>query len=567
MSSIILPGVLDHGLIASGTQSLASADVLERSRARARDIYNGLTVKQRAMVTDPNPWISACCSRRSGKSYMGSSTSLIVGEANPDSIVLLISLTLKTLKRNYWFGSRSGLPFLDRKYGLGMEFNSSELRWQHQNGSIGYLLGAEDRNALEYIRGIEADLYIIDECKSFPPAILEELITDILAPQRISRRARVMMIGTPGSIFAGPFWQATCKDAVHSEDDDPQKGQPYLVPYGEDDPWGRERKYLWSFHTWGMQDNEKMPHQWQEALDLKKLKGWSDDHPTWQREYLGRWIATAEGLVYRYSQFKHTTMPDGSPRVNWRPEFSDGNILGLPADKGPWHLVMGMDVGYEDPLAITVAAWSETCGELRHIHDVKMPHLLVDEAVSLLQEQIDRFGRPELIAVDTGGSMAKSFAETLIQRYGLPVVAAKKTEKFDYIELMNSDFAMGRIKIIPGSNLEEQLESVQFDLSKGAREELAHKGKLKEDPACPNDVTDAFLYMWRECHHHFSKAPGDTGPPVGSIEWWEEREKKAYSAACTQAQLDKKRSDEGRKHMLTRENLPFGLPPGFIYKG
>lgn len=549
-----LLGVLDAGLIRAGGSIKSEKEILKASEDRAKEIFGGLARVQQQMILDDNPWVSALCPRRVGKSFMASSAALITGEANPGSMVLIISLTLKALKRNFWHGSRSGIPFLDRKHGLGLEFNSTELRWQHQNGSVGYLLGAEDRQAIEYIRGMEADLYIIDECKSFPPAILDELITDVLAPQRISRKGRVMMIGTPGSIFAGPFWQATCTDAVNEDESHKDYGRPWLVPYGKDDPYGRPRKFLWSFHHWSLRDNEHMPHQWQEALDLKEQRGWNDDHPTWQREYLGRWIPAAEGLVYSYLDIKR----QNEAKVTWKPHRTDANPTGLPQEDGPWHLVMGLDVGYHDPTSIVVAAWSETTGQLRHVHDEKHQHLLIDQVVDLIHLQIERFGRPEVIAVDTGGAMAKNFFETLLQRYGLPVVQAKKQEKNDYIELLNSDFLMGRIRIIPGTDLEDQLSSVQWDLAKGSKADLAHRNKLVEDKACPNDVTDAFLYVWRECYHHFAKAKPKEAATPGSFDWWVEREEAAKARARAQVTAELKAKAEGRSGMLTRDNLPFG---------
>jgi hypothetical protein len=538
----------DAALIAAGAATSNSQELSARSRQRSIDLFNDLALPQRGPILDPNPLVSVLCPRRAGKTFMTSVAALMTGEANPGSITLIMSLTLKALKRNYWLGSRSGLPYLNQKYGLGLTFNSSELRWQHENGSIGYLLGAEDRTQMEYIRGIEADLYIVDECKSFAPSILDELIRDIILPQRISRRGRLMLIGTPGHIFAGPFWEATCPEARSEPTDEFPKGRPFSVPHDQDDPYGRPRRHLWSAHSWSLQDNEKMAHQWSEALDLKAMKEWADDNPTWLREYMGRWTNTHDGLVYNYVE--HRSTPE---KVNWTPNPTEANPTGLPQDKGPWHLVMGLDLGYEDPTALVVGAWSSSHPELRHIHDEKHPHLLVPDVIDLVQRNIARFGMPETIAVDTGGSMGKSFAETLSRLYGLPVVAAKKQEKFEYIELLNGDFSTGRVKIRAGTALEEQLMSVQFDLSDGAKAELAHKGRLREDPSCPNDVSDAFLYMWRECHHHFAKQSPDQ-PRPGSLEWWEKREAAAYQAACRQHSVDEHNKGRG----LVRETVPFG---------
>ena len=43
--------------------------------------------------------------------------------------------------------------------------------------------------------------------------------------------------------------------------------------------------------TWNIRDNEAKPAQWANALATKRRRGWSDDHPTWRREYLGEWVA------------------------------------------------------------------------------------------------------------------------------------------------------------------------------------------------------------------------------------------------------------------------------------
>src|SRR5262249_1832161 len=112
--------------------------------SRAKAILKSLTPAQRALIVDPAPHVSGLCPRRAGKSYAGAAAALITGEAKPGSISLIISLNLKQLKRIYWSGGPSGLFTLNRKFDLGLEFNKTECRWEHQNGSIGYLLGTSD---------------------------------------------------------------------------------------------------------------------------------------------------------------------------------------------------------------------------------------------------------------------------------------------------------------------------------------------------------------------------------------------------------------------------------------
>lgn len=535
--------VLGEALKAQGAENASWEDVCRRSRERAIAIYDNLAPKHQDVVLDPGPWISLLGCRRSGKTYLESSMALMTGEANPGSIVIIGSLTLKQLRKNFWFGAPSGIPAIAKKFGLNIRTNSSELRWEHENGSIGYLLQGETKEALEYWRGLEADLYLIDECKSFAPGVLESLIDDIISPQRMSRRGRVVLAGTPGTVFVGPFWQSTypgaCpakdvsyreeKEAVQDEALVAKKNIWYNVPFGTQDPWGRSSHKFWSAHKLSIQDNIKMPHQWEEAVAFKDRKQWADDHPTWRREYLGEWINTAEGLVYRYLHEK------AGGRVTWEPRRTEENPTGLPKELGPWHLVFGLDLGFEDPTALVVAAWSESVREVRHVHDESHQHLTPEQVLGLLAETAQRFGTPEMVVADAAG-LGKMIVAWFEER-GIPIVKADKADKNDHIELINAEFASGNIKVIERTTLEEQLSSVQWDLSDGKKEELSKRGRLFEDKACPNDVTDAFLYLLRYCYHGFATPPAEKSEP-GSDEWFAERERNAFKKAAERVRND-----------------------------
>jgi hypothetical protein len=471
--------------------------------------------KQHGLIVDGSPYSSAICPRRAGKSYAGAATALITGEAKPDTISIIISLNLKQLRRLYWSGAPSGLFTLNRKYGLNLEWNNSMLRWDHQNGSMGYLMGAEDDDQLEVLRGMEADLYLLDECKSFVPSRLERALTEIIAPQRATRQGRVILIGTPGSILSGPFYEATCPKAV----DD--LGRRTSVDFGTKDIHGRDvvKDRLWSRHSWTLQDNTARAHQWDEALLTKAKARWTDDDPIWRREYLGEWTAGGDGTVYLYGNEK------AKGTVTWTPDAHKDNPTGLPDDLGPWRLVGGLDIGFEDRTALVVAGYSAKAGELRHVWDFSKAHMVVDDVADLLAEAQAKFGPIEKFFADTGG-LGKMVVESLT-RMGFPIEAAEKREKFDFIELLNSAFTRGEVKVIEGTVLEQQLLTNAWNLEKGTREELARQGRLREDDAIPNDSADAFLYLYRGSMHRFGFTPKAAGPPPGTREWvtaWEKRQ-------------------------------------------
>lgn len=526
-----------------------SAEVIARCRNRAKAMLANLrkyNPKQAELVLDPSPHIAGICPRRAGKSYAGASAALIQGEAKPGSISIIISLNLKQLRRLYWKGGASGLFTLDKQFKLNLTFSSTALMWEHENGSIGYLLGAEDDDQLEVIRGLEADLYLIDECKSFHPSVLNTLIDDIIDPQLNTRRARLILIGTPGFIASGPFYQATCPEAKDEEH------RPYLVKYGEKDPWGRtpQEDLLWSLHSWTLQENTAKPHQWTEALKKKRAKKWADDSPVWRREYLGHWTAGGSGMVFRYGAEKSTG------KVTWQPQITDDNPSGLPAEGAPWRFIAGMDFGYEAPTALVVAAYSSKLKQLRHVADYSRRHLLPPDIEDLLNEAQEKYGRFERIFAD-----AANLGITLVKHLearGFPIEKSEKREKLDHIELVNGSFSRGEIKIIPGSILERQLLTVAWALGDEDEDEildLARRGKLKEDDAIPNDSTDAFLYMYRGSLHHFVQTEEEEEPdpesPEGIAKWEREQLKKARDSFKTK-----------KDHRLGSNG--FDRAPGFV---
>lgn len=517
----------------------------ERWNERANAIYSGLHGPQRVILDSVEAgykYLGIRCPRRSGKSFALSSLALWYGEKFPNSRILIISLTLKSTIDNFWAAAPGGLFAQNDKYHLDIKWNNSRYSWLHENGSRGHLQGAETVADIERIRGAlaEADIAIVDECKSFSPDLLAQLIRDVLSPGLLTRDGTLILSGTPGSIPVGMFYEATSPSArTDGNCPDCKKPHPTCVPVGEEmderfdcirasaakdeDHPGVDA--LYRLHSWELKDNLASPGAWKRALSDKMRNQWADDHPAWRREYLGEWVTDATDLVYAYAA--HKDKPDF---VTWQPQRSKGNPAGLPQDLGPWRYVLGIDLGFVDDSALVLCAYSEQTKQLRHVYDYKSPGLTIDEFITEVYEVIDRFGRPDAIVADVAGGGSKMLIETLNQRYGLGVEAAKKTEKQDHIELLNSDFAAGSIKIIPGSDLAHELCGLQWDLSKDSKVILARTGRLREDPQCPNHLSDALLYLYRYSYHFWSAAPENHVEPHTEA-WWRKLEAEAVERA------------------------------------
>jgi len=154
-------------------------------------------------------------------------------------------------------------------------------------------------------------------------------------------------------------------------------------------------------------------------------------------------------------------------------------------------------------------------------------------------ECIETFGMPEAIVADTGGAGAKILIETINARYGLGIIPAEKKDKQAFIELVNSDFHAGHIKIQAGTDLAHELGGLQWDLSRNSKLILARTGRLVEDPNCPNHLTDALLYLYRYSYHFWSEVPA-RGPEKGSREWIKQMERDMEQQVIDRRKLEKR---------------------------
>lgn len=474
-------------------------DAKSTHRQRAAAIYDSLIPHAKSVIDDPAQFKSVRAPRRSSKSYTETGYGLILGESTPGTRVLVIGLTLKSAKENFWNSAPGGVQAFDTRFQLGLTFSYQDISWKHQNGSIGFLAGAGSADDLEKLRGskVEADLIIIDECKSFSPDRLRELITEILMPGLMTRGGTLLLAGTPGSICSGVFYEATCP-ASQFKDKSPTcipwslRDSPALAAYvskGDEDDETR-----WSHHNWTIQDNTSNPKQWARALKIKKMNGWDDDHPTWRREFLAEWVEDSSEMVYSYLANR------GSGKCSWVPE-----VVG-PQPGDDWSYLVGIDPGYEDESAFSVAAYNRREETLYHIETYKQAHMTVDDVRDYAIGLVARYN-PD-IAVFDSGNLGKMIMETL-SAHGLPMVAADKSNKLDYIELLNADIKSGRVKIAEGSELHHEMLALTWDLSRGTRTFLARTRQLKENPHQANHACDSFLYLWRWARARFNPVVTD----------------------------------------------------------
>lgn len=475
----------------------------ERDLNVAAQIYASLHDKQKIAADDPNDYIAVITPRRAGKSHWAG-----VGKAlrkclmTPGARVPVIGLTLRSAKASFWRALTSEC----KRRGIEVDVNLTDLSLTFRNGSYIFLYGAETMDRIERMRGDEYDLVVIDEAGSFAPSTLAYLIHTVLKPAVGTRDGQIVLVGTPGFIFAGDFYYGTNPDKIDPRTKLTGKGHPISWRY--DPKVGRRDDVMWSFHTWTMADNTAKKAQWERALRDKKRNNIRDDNPTWRREYLGEWVLSEDGLVYAYAACKNRD----ATAVTW-----SGDIEELKT--GDWHFLCGIDFGFENPTAFTVAAYSREKQKLREIHSEKHSHLVLSDVAEIYRSLYQKYGGFEATVVDAG-AQGKMIVETLRSDYGIMAQPAEKREKQAFQQAMNSDFHSGKIQVIENSELEKELLSLSWDLDAGDKDVLARKGRLRENPNQPNDASDSFLYVWRYSAHRWAPDEQVEGPKIGTAEYW-----------------------------------------------
>lgn len=411
--------------------------------------------KQLAFLNDPGKFKTAVCSRRAGKTVacaadLWSTTTNFAGIN-----VLYITLSRTSAKRIVW----AELLKLRKQYEPDCKVDNTELTITRKNGSIIYVSGAKDESELEKLRGLALKKVYIDEAQSFRPYI-ERLVDDILVPALYDYDGTLILIGTPGPICAGYFFEA-----CHNKN--------------------------WANYKWTILDNPWIKiKSGKEPADIlaaeRARRGIDETNPTYRRESMGEWVTDTDALVYQFDTVRNT-------------------FLSLP--KGRMEYIFGVDIGYDDADAIAVLGYS---------YEDKNVYLVAEKVtrkqnITALVGQIEKLREkynPVKMVMDAG-ALGKKIQAEIQTRHTIPLEAADKNRKLEFIELLNDDLRTGKFKAFVGSQFEEDSQLVQWDKS-GSKPAIS--------ASYHTDIGDAVLYAWRECKHYFYTQPPEA-IVYGSAAW------------------------------------------------
>lgn len=452
---------------------------LKKRKAKVKKLKSWVTAltlslfpAQRDFVKCDDQLVAALCTRRAGKTHGAAARLLLDAQRVPNSAALYLALTRKSAKRLLW----PKLKESARTYDIPLKFNESELTAYLPNGSCVILYGADQENLGERLRGDAYCVVVIDEAASFGEH-LQYLIDDILLPALMDHQGSLVLIGTPGPIPHGVFYDATT---------DLERG--------------------WNVHKWTVYDNIHLPHAKEWVRKLKITKKWTDDNPTYLREYKGIWTADPDALVYRYTPGKN-------------------DVAELPSGID-FEYILGVDLGYEDPFAMSVIAYSTDHPVAYLVHSEHYKHQTPTQWAEHIKRVQKQYNVWETV-VDAG-ALGKAIVEDLNARFELGLNPANKQEKMGNIELMNGEFVAERLMILPGN---DELTSQARILSKD-------KTGKKEDPTLQNDLLDSLLYSWKHARNYMYIEP-ELQPEFGSDEYNEMIDREQEESLAEHFESDK----------------------------
>jgi hypothetical protein len=446
--------------------------------------------KQRDFVTDRHRRVSALCGRGAGKTTAGRARLVLRMLGTPKAKCLYIATTRDQAERLMWGPLKELFEKLGFIAGVDVVYNETKLRVTlKRNGATLWLFGADDKREIDKLRGQPFHEVGIDEAASYPVELLRQLILRIIGPRLGDYGGCIWLIGTPGHVLQGLFYDAT------------RPGSEWHRPWSERDAPERAEWAGWSSHTWTLRDGAEtvpaMARLWAEALVEKRANQWSDDAPVFRREFLGEWSADNTENVFKYRPHD----AEGKPFNQWDPErLGPFKIAKLPTEFQTWSYVVAMDLGHSDPFALNVFAFAaaDPSRTVFHIYGFEKTKMYAQSiAQLLLGEELDHvkpdgllgeIGWPDGMIADLAG-LGEAIIDELSNVYGVRVAPAEKKSKYSAIEVVNGDLADGRLKILKGSLLETQMMGLQWKAD--------DFGQLKENKAQSNHSTDCLVYARR----------------------------------------------------------------------
>lgn len=450
-------------------------DRLRRATGRMPRYLEDLHPKQKAFVLNRAQRRLALCGRRSGKSVALALWFYQGMEEKPGTRSVYVTLNRPKARQVLWDGVFNHPKM--RKYGFKVRLVTVEgqLMIRHKNGSTLWLLGCHSRAEIDKLRGEAFYRVAVDEVQAFPDAWIEELIEDAIDPALMDLNGELALCGTPSPRAVGYFFECDTTDK------------------------GGYEKYHWT-----VLDNTHMHDPAAYIAKKKRDRGWSDDHPTLRREFLGEWVMDLGALIYPFQQ----------ERNGWVPDETLGTPYGLPLDDYTFGL--GVDLGFgEKSTAFVLVASGRSSGICYVLSAYKrsrlIPTALAAHVQGVKEKVAKATGGKGLRVVVDEGALGKGYAEQM-REMGVGCEAAEKKEKRAYQEAVQGLILSAALKVDYGTPVRKPCEEL---LEETAKLPFDSESGL-EDESYIRHLCDALLYIVRALMPRYN--PEENPPERGTAE-------------------------------------------------
>lgn len=421
--------------------------------------------KQFAAISDTSLYATMLTTRRAGKTVGCGADLINTALVNPGSTCIYITKTRVNAKVIFW----PILKMINQKFNLGGEPDETMLSMKFPRDSIIYCSGVKDKSEIEKFRGMAIKKVYIDEAQKIR-SYIGELIDDVLAPACIDYNGQIRVMGTPGPIPAGYFF-----DVCHSD--------------------------FWAHHSFSIFDN---PHikdpKTRLEIELKR-RGITIDHPSIQREWFGKWALDSDALLLHYDSYRNHY--DVLPKVNF-------------------NYILGVDLGFEDADALAVIGWSSQLPVAFLVFEKIVVHQGITELIAQIQALRSKYDISKIV-MDTGG-LGKKIAEELIKRHQIPILPADKKRKMEFLSLMDDALRTGTFKAPKSSRFAQECVLLERDDDKSDAE------RIVLTDSSHSDIVDAVLYAWKEAYA-YTHQPEPVVAKYGTPEWAKEEAERMEEAA------------------------------------
>lgn len=436
--------------------------------------------EQLDFINDPHNFKTAVCSRRAGKTIACAADLIYTALSQPDVVCLYITLSRKNAKRIIW----PEIIKINREFNLGGHLNETELSITFPNQSIIYISGAKDKSEIENYRGLPLKKVYVDECQSFR-SYIGDLIDDVLSKALFDYAGTICLIGTPGMVPAGYFYDTTQSRA-------------------------------WTHYAWTMFQNphleKKSGKKVQELVqaDCDRM-GVEISHPKIQRECYGKWVSDPDSFIFKYDSSRN-----------------DYSIL--PQYAGKWDYVIGVDLGHDDADAIAVIGWHPNYKQAYLVEELIKTKQGITELADQIEERVIKY-EPLKVVVDSG-ALGKKIVEEIRKRRGLPLEAAQKSEKMSHIDLLNDAMRTGKFFAKKTSAFAQDCFLVEKDKDKSRVDKIVISDKYH------SDICDAVQYAHTAALNWISEPAIPIIKP-NTPEWMIKQEQDMENAALERIKEDK----------------------------